>query len=60
MDFHHIESPQVSDGQTPKGMSSCPERGIGPRTTTKVSVNPASWIVKPPLIHYGLTNMKYL
>jgi hypothetical protein len=28
-DFHQIESPQVSDCQTPKEKSSCPERGIG-------------------------------
>jgi acyl-CoA synthetase (AMP-forming)/AMP-acid ligase II len=26
---HIIESPQVSDGQTPEGLSSCPVRGIG-------------------------------
>ena len=35
-----IESPQVSDGQTPKGQSSCPERGIGEVRTTFAAATP--------------------
>jgi hypothetical protein len=46
---HIIESPQVSDGQTPEGLSLCPERGIG-QPLPEVG----SWIVDEALLHYGI------
>jgi hypothetical protein len=50
-DFHQIESPQVSERKTPKGMSSCPKRGTG-QGLRELGLA----IVKPPLARYGLTN----